>query len=94
MTNFKLEFNAENKSVEKKIHRLFKVYFSNNLIILIEINIRIKKHDFGLFYYNQYKNEIQDCRINNKIIIIKYKNKKKEEQRYFQYCISIKKIMN
>ena len=61
---------------KNNFHALFSIYFSKNLIIPIEINSKINKRDFGLYFYNNYSGEIQNHTTNKNLIIYKYKNEK------------------
>lgn len=71
------------KDVSKNnFHALFSLYFSKNLIIPIEINSKIIKNDFGLFYYNKYNGEIQNLSINKNIVIYRYSSSSKIDNKY------------
>ena len=69
---FKIDIPITGSTDETLCHGLFSFYFSNNLIIPIEINSKIKKNDFELFYYNKYTGEIQNQNSNKYINIYKY----------------------
>ena len=77
---FKIEVPITGNINEKLCHGLFSFYFTTNLVIPIEINSKIKKNYYELFYYDKYKGEIQNHNSNNSIDIYKYFQNK--EMRY------------
>ena len=81
---FKIDIPITENISEKLCHGLFSFYFSNNLIIPIEINSKIKKNDFELFYYDKYEGKIQNYSSNKSINIYKYYlNKEIKNHLYF-----------
>ena len=82
---FKIKIPKNIDDSKNNFHALFSIYFSQNLIVPIEINSKINKKDFGLFYYNNYNGEIQNHTSNPNLIIYKYvNNNKKNQQRMIQ----------
>ena len=71
--------NAEN--IKNTFHAVFSIHFSKNLIVPIEIKSKINKRDFGLFYYNNYTGEIQNHTVNKNLIIYKYHNIIKKDEK-------------
>ena len=83
--NFKIDIQVAVNDYEKLCHGLFSVYFSKNLIIPIEINSKVSKNNFELFYYDIYEHEIKNHNNNNKIKIYKYfQNKDFKKHLYFR----------
>ena len=72
--SFKIKIPQTVEQTKNNFHAEFSLYFTKNLIIPIKINAKIKEYDFGLFYYNAFKGEIQDHTENKLLTIYKYKN--------------------
>ena len=72
---FKIKIPKLKDDTKNNYHSLFSLYFSKNLIIPIEIQAKINKRDFGLFYYDKYTGEILNHTSNKEILIYIYKQK-------------------
>ena len=65
---------------------MFSVYLSNNLIIPIEINSKVSKNDYEIFYYDIYEGSIQNHNSNKYINIYKY-YKSKDIKRHLHFRV-------
>ena len=86
---FKIEIPRTNNNLERLCHGLFSLYISNNLIIPIEINSKIKRNDFELFYYDIYEGSIINHKYLRTINIYKYAfNEERKKTLYFDIIYS------